>query len=396
MQALTKIEQSAVSTMSYLLANEDLTAKGVDTAMRYVKLDTAAPSLHLDDERSTQAPDTIQKTLPSLMVRFSQLLKAKSGRFANELLQLQYLGFDTDVGQVKLVAKGRMRNPSKVQDILQRTKDSDVTFSVDGSFSMVVATKLGTSPVNQVIARLNTLSTLCNFAKILKERGFECKDISFSKVCFKYAQDQEVTLVFAGTEKGPRIKLEIGRDNPHRRVTLLLEEILNDPELGFERFTMALEYFLPVLRAFQTLESSHASDFPYAPIVHPRQVDFYRLTYPNPNNQLDAFVNFDLTFKRNKDDLEWRVSEVSSPAAREERNKVFPGFNDALLQFMKRVGTGWTGMTTLLVANKGGIEDAILELDRCVWGAMQQAKEQAPTSMGTARGSAGHEVITID
>jgi hypothetical protein len=53
-------------------------------------------------------------------------------------------------------------------------------------------------------------------------------------------------------------------------------------------------------------------------------------------------------------------------------------------------------MTTLLVANKGGIEDAILELDRCVWGAMQQAKEQAPTSMGTARGSAGHEVITID
>jgi mediator of RNA polymerase II transcription subunit 14 len=330
------------------------------------------------------------------MVRFSQLLKSKSDRFANELLQLQYLSFDTDAGQVRLVAKGRMRNPAKVQDILQRTKDNDVAFSVDGSFSMVIETGAGSSFVSKVVARLTTLSTLCNFARILKERGFECRDISFNKVCFKYAEGQEVTLVFGGTEKEPRIKLEIKPENPHRKVAPLLEEILNDPELGFERFTMALGYFLPVLRAFQTLDSKHALDIPDAPNVHPRQVDFYRLAYPNPTNPKDPYVTFDLNFKRNKDDLEWRVSEVSSPAAREEREKVFPGFNMRLLQFMKRVGTGWTGMSSLLVADKGGIEDAILELDRCVWSAMQELRQQNPTNNGTAQGSAGHEVITID
>jgi mediator of RNA polymerase II transcription subunit 14 len=289
-----------------------------------------------------------------------------------------------------------MHNPSKVQDILQHAKDPEVAFSVDGSFSMVVATKLGTSCVNKVVARLNTLSTMCDFAKVLKERGFECKNISFSKVCFKYAQDQEVTLVFGGTEKEPRIKLEIAPDNPHRRVAPLLEEILNEPELGFERFTMALEYFLPVLRSFQTLEKKHIIDFLAAPTIHPRQVDFYRLTYPNPNNQHEPCITFDLSFKRNKDDLEWRVSEVSGAATREEREKAFPGLNASLLEFMKRVGTGWTGMNTMLVAGKGGIEDAILELDRCIWEAMRKPKQPQAQNSGAPKGATGPEVITID
>lgn len=327
------------------------------------------------------------------MVRFSQLLKTKSSHFAKELLQIQYLSFDTNVGQVKLVAKGRMRDPSKVQDILERTKDSSVGFAADGSFSMVVDTKLGTSCVNKVVARLSTLGTLCNFAKILKERGFECEDISFSKVCFKYAQDEAVTLIFVGTEKEPHIKLEFSQGSPARRVAPLLEQILNDPEAGFERFTIALDYFLPVLRAFQALERKHALDYPIAPTIHPRLVDMYRLAYPNPKNPREPFVSFDIAFKRNKDELEWRVSEAPTPPSREERDKIVPGFNDVLLQLMNRVGTGWTGMTTMLVASKGGVEDAILELDRCVWEALQATPQD---QAGSADAVVKHEIITID
>ncbi|KIW02874.1 uncharacterized protein PV09_05925 [Verruconis gallopava] len=387
-QTLKKLEQSAISASSYIAANRDLTARGVSTAIRHVPIDLSKTPL-----ASSFKSSTAEKTLPTLMIRFSQLLRSTRQGFANDLLQLQYLSFDTDLGQVRLVAKGRMRDPAKVQDVLQKTKDSNVAFSPDGSFSMLLSAKVGVSVVPTIVARLNTLNTLCHFAKILRRSGFECKTISFSKVCFRFAQDQEITLVFAGTEEDPRIKLEIARDNPHRRVAPLLEEIVNDPEMGFERFVLALDYFHPVLRAFQRLEQKHALDYPAAPIIHPRQVDFYRLLYPNPNNPKEPYVIFDLSFKRNKDDLEWRIAEFSNQNAKLEREKVFPNIEAKLSEFMKRVGTGWTGMRSMIIApHKGGIEEAILELDRCVWDAMGRGT----ISHSRDGKGIGQDVITID
>lgn len=51
-------------------------------------------------------------------------------------------------------------------------------------------------------------------------------------------------------------------------------------------------------------------------------------------------------------------------------------------------------MRTLLVADKGGIEDAILELDRVVWDALRVGREQANNA--TADVAVKHEIITID
>lgn len=284
---LKKIEQLAVRTSSYFLTDKDLTAKGVNNSVKYLQIDSREARAKVEeanllgDKISTRSND---RTLPHLMIRFSQLLgKGKADRFATELLQLSYLSFDTNVGQVKLVAKGRMQDPAKIQDILRHTKDPSVGFSVDGSFSVILRTKLGKSCVDQVVARLSTLSTLCNFANVLKQRGLECRDISFTRVCFKYADDLEAILNFTGPEDRPYIRLELSPNNPHKRVIPLLEETLNDPDRGFESFTLALEYFLPILRAFQSLEDRHCLDFPNGPVIHPRTVDFYRITYPNPH-----------------------------------------------------------------------------------------------------------------
>jgi mediator of RNA polymerase II transcription subunit 14 len=327
------------------------------------------------------------------MMPLSQLLKGRNSRFANDVLQLQYLGFDSDVGQVKLAAIGRMREPAKVRDILQ-AKDSNVSFSQEGNFAIIVDTKIGKSPTPRIIAHLSTLGTLCNLARTLRSHNFACKDISFSKVCFTYATDQEVTLNFRSSG---RIQLQIPPQDPARRVAPLLEEIVNDPDVGFERFTTALSYFLPVLRAFTTLDTRHATHFPFAPTVLPRQVDFYRLVYPNPMlGPSKPLAAFDMHFKRNKDALEWRVSDVLPPAQREEREGIVPGVGQALGQFMRRVGTGWTGMRTLLVADKDGVEEAILELDSIVWAALDAARRQEPGQTQNGGATNNREIITID
>lgn len=289
------------------------------------------------------------------------------------------------------MAKGKMRNPQSVRDILQQTKDPDIAFRLDGAFSLVVEDKIGTSPTGRVIGRLETLGKLCNLAKTLREHKFDCKEISFSRVCFTFAKDQEVTLVFGEKEKRPHIFVQIPDEAPMKRVREFLEVIINDEEVGFERFTTALEYFLPVLRAFDVLNKKHAAHMPYAPQVYPRQVDYYRLVYHNPDQLNKPYAAFDLHFKRNKDEMEWRISDLVSNQAREEREMLVPGFGVKLAAFMRRVGTGWTGMRTLLVADRVGVEEAILELDRVVWAALVGGRAEAENAKGVKR-----EVITID
>jgi hypothetical protein len=388
--ALKKLEQSAASVVALTTSNRALRTNGVSTSLK-----------HLAVKASSADNDAPNKTLPILMVRFSQLLKGRNSRFAQDFLQLQYLSFDTDLGQVRLLAKGKMRDPAKVQDILQHTKDPNISFSLDGSFSMLVDTKIGQSATTKTVARLNTLGTLCNLAKTLRSHSFACKEISFSKVCFTYAQDQQVTLHF---QPSGRIKLHLPPQDPVRRISSLLEEIVNDPDVGFERFTAALSYFLPVLRAFTTLDSRHSTHYPYTPTILPRQVDFYRLVYPNPQaGPSKPLAAFDLHFKRNKDALEWRVSDVVPPAQREEREGIAPGVSEKLVVFMKRVGSGWTGMRSLLVADRDGVEEALLELDRVVWDALEAFRSKGPGEIGeeaagTLDGAAKikREVITID
>jgi hypothetical protein len=274
---------------------------------------------------------------------------------------------------------------------LQQTKDPDIAFQLDGAFSVVVEEKIGTSPTSKVINRLETLGKLCNLAKTLREHKFECKEISFSKVCFTYSKDQELTLLFAEKEKRPHIFVQVPSEAPMRRVQDFLEVIINDEEVGFERFTTALEYFQPVLRAFDTLNKKHAVHAPYSPQILPRQVDYYRLTYPNPDQHNKPYAAFDLNFKRNKDEMEWRISDLVSNQAREEREQLVPGCNAKLAGLMRRVGTGWTGMRTLLVADRGGVEDAVLELDRVVWGALVEGRQEVEDNARVKR-----EIITID
>jgi mediator of RNA polymerase II transcription subunit 14 len=369
-----QIQHFAVRAISIWETNKSLVRLNVPSSIRHVEYGD-------EDDDSQSTP----KTLPALCVRFTSLLKEFTGKdqFAADLLQISYLGFDTDVGTVKLLAKGMMRKPGRLKEILQRTRDDDVAFNASGSFSLVLQTGLGKSCVDRLVAQLRTIGRLCNFADVLKQRGLECKEVSLSRVVFMYATDLKAELRFTGNDDSP-IKLVIPSDNPHRRIASLLEAIVNSGPDGFRNFTTTLHFTLPLLTAFNTIDDRHLSSMGNLPILHSRNVDHFRLSYSNPP------CAFEFKLKQTKDVLEWLIQEPISSQAREERARTYPTFNDKIKELFKSVGEGWTGKNSMIVSRVESIGDPLLRLDDVVRDCSKT--ESAPVSPKVE----GPDVVVLD
>jgi hypothetical protein len=382
------IQHFAARAISIWEANKALLQLNVPSAIRHVEYKREDRSANeLIDTPAQSAP----KTLPALCVQFTSLLKDFTGKnqFAADLLQISYLGFDTNVGKVKLLAKGMMRKPGRLKEILQRTRDDDVAFNASGSFSLVLQTGLGKSCVDRLVAQLRTIGRLCNFADVLKQRGLECKDISLSRVVFTYAESLKMELRFTGNDDTP-IKLVIPSDNPHRRITSLLEAIVNSGSDGFRDLTKALHFTLPLLTAFDTIANRHLSYTPNLPAMHSRNVDHFRLAYSNPPSV------FEFKLKQTRDVLEWVIQEATLPPAKEEMAKTHPTFNDKIKELFKDVGSGWTGKNSMIVADVSAIGEPLLRLDDIVKGCLKT--ESAPVSprTGAQAGTNGPDVVVLD
>lgn len=179
---------------------------------------------------------------------------------------------------------------------------------------------------------------------------------------FTYANDLEMELLFTGNETTP-VKLAIKPDNPHRRIGPLLEAVVNDGPHGFKNLTTALMFTLPLLSAFDTIGLRHvtsaASD---QPVIHARNPDHFRLSYPNPP------CTFEIRMKLTKDKLEWIVQEPITPAQREERAKTYPTLNGTIMELFKSVGDGWSGMSSMIVADVKTVGVPLLQLDEIITG----------------------------
>jgi mediator of RNA polymerase II transcription subunit 14 len=382
------IQNLAARVVAYCEANRALVKLNVPSAIRHI------PFKHADlsaQELINMPARCTPKTLPALCVRFTSLLKDFTGKnqFAADLLQIAYIGFDTDVGTVKLLAKGMMRKPGRLKEILERTHDDDVAFNASGSFSLVLQTGLGKSCVDRLVAQLRTIGRLCNFADVLKQRGLECKEISLSRVVFTYSEGLKVELRFTGNDDTP-IKLVIPSDNPHRRIASLLEAIVNSGSDGFKDFTKALQFTLPLLSAFDNIESRHLSSTLNIPAMHPRNVDHFRLVYSNPP------CGFEFKLKRTRDVSEWVIQESVSPPVREERAKTYPTFNEKIKELFTSAGAGWTGKSSMIVADVLAIGEPLLKLDDIAKECFKSESAPASPKTGALAGMNGPDVVVLD
>lgn len=324
------------------------------------------------------------RRLPALCVRLSSLLKdfAYNDQFAADMLQISYLGFDKDLGEVKLLAKGVMRKPARLREILQRTRNDDLWLSSTGIFSLQLRTGLGTSCINRLIAQLRTMGRVCKVADVLKECGLKCKDISLSRVVFIYANDLEMELKFTGNETTP-VQLAIKPENPHRRIGRLLETVVNAGSEGFRNLTTALRVTLSLVSTFDTISLRHLSSIPDMPVYHARNSDHFRVSYPNPP------CAFEIRLKLTKNKLEWIIQEPITSTQREGRAKTWPTLNDNIMEIFKSVGNGWSGMNSMIVTDVEAVGEVLLRLDEVVRGCMKME----PASLTAADDS---NVISVD
>jgi mediator of RNA polymerase II transcription subunit 14 len=377
-----KLQHFAARTISFTEAEKALRQRKVDRGVRFVSYNPR-DILHATETITERNPEA-ETTLPALCMRFSHLLRDFTGvdQFAAEVLQLHYLGFDANTGEVKLVAKGVMRRAERLPGILSQTRQDDIAFNDGGSFALVLRTGLGTSCVDSLVAQLQTIGRVTNIADVLKTKGLVCNEISLSRIVFTYAENLTVEILFNAKDSS-KITIKLANDNPHRRILVPLQDILNNRYAGFKDFVAALTFSLPLLRAFDAIEATNAlsTSLTTRPSIHIRNADSFRLSYHSPQ------CVFEIRTKCTRDDQEWQIVD---PHAQERAKNATP-FSEGLKALFRQVGKGWTGMHSSIVADNDGVAAAVVALDAVV-------KSFAPGKDGpvAAAPKKDTEVITLD
>lgn len=295
-------------------------------------------------------------TVPTLYIRFSSLIKAggtvrPSKQWAVEMLRLTHHGFERSQGKAVHLVKGVLTQPKNLTEVMMTAHDDDVAFHKSGCFSILLRTSFGTSCLSQLVARLRAIERTRSFAEILRDQKLKCEKISLARIVFSYAEELTADIGFA---EGAPMSVTFAPENPHRRVRAMLRQILNNRADGFEKFTKALEFSLPLLQTFDHLERNDPSPAVSSPVVHPRSVDWYRMTYRNPP------CSFEIRLRLRKEQLEWHIERNKKPSPPQER------FEEVLKDFFQDQGRGWIGIVSTIVAEIDGVQVAITKLDELV------------------------------
>ncbi|KAK5012026.1 mediator complex subunit, partial [Cryomyces antarcticus] len=276
--------------------------------------------------------------------------------------------------------------PSKANDlasVLTNECDEEVAFHRNGGFALLLRSTFGVPFVGQLQNRLVGVNRLHDNIQILKRKNFECKKASLAKVVFSYSQTPDLSATVNFTEDLP-MTLELDPGNPHRRISVLLQKLLNNGESGFGRLATALQLTLPLLRVFDTIEGKDSSA---VATVHTRSLDWYRISYhaPLPHCSFDVRlrVSKSNTATKGKIEMSWQISDHHNSSDQRSAE-----LSAALKTLFVEKGDGWTGVITGIVADlTSGAENAIARVDdvvrrhRVSEAAVQEtAKADAPAS----------------
>ncbi|KAL2355983.1 mediator complex subunit MED14-domain-containing protein [Cryomyces antarcticus] len=378
--SLHKIDQASAAIVSFYTMSRELHHLKIRYALR-------------NESRGPKSNGVLSSGGPVLYIRFSDLvptpqpsdLTPNPRPWACEKLQLTHHGFESSHGKVIHVVKG-MVVPSKANDlasVLTNECDEEVAFHRNGGFALLLRSTFGVPFVGQLQNRLVGVNRLHDNIQILKRKNFECKKASLAKVVFSYSQTPDLSATVNFTEDLP-MTLELDPGNPHRRISVLLQKLLNNGESGFGRLATALQLTLPLLRVFDTIEGKDSSA---VATVHTRSLDWYRISYhaPLPHCSFDVRlrVSKSNTATKGKIEMSWQISDHHNSSDQRSAE-----LSAALKTLFVEKGDGWTGVITGIVADlTSGAENAIARVDdvvrrhRVSEAAVQEtAKADAPAS----------------
>ncbi|KAL1619194.1 mediator complex subunit [Diplodia seriata] len=345
---LRAIEEFASAQFTFAIAIKELRRMHVPHVLRILRN-------HKRKKSPTDRP--ISQITPVLFIKSGPLLGEKEGHnsWAGEILRLHHKGLDTKSGCIVHAVRGQM-SQGHVDFNLVSSQAGDVSFNSDGTFEVRLRTPFGEPFLEKIINRLKRIERLGRIVDVAKDQKLHCSQISLSRVVFRYCGNYKADIRFP---EGSPVQLCISPDNPHRRVAAFLKNVLNDRDSSksFPFFMKILSQTLPLLRGFESMESSAPAPASLPqPYINPRSLDWYRICYENP------LTTFDIRLRTRHDTMEWHIHDSTN----QQVHPRSPDFAAAVKDLLKQSGDKWIGVRTGIVAKIDGVEDALKKLDEVV------------------------------
>lgn len=361
---LLHIERSAVAEVALGALASQL--RGLRVSHRFEKLSRASCE---QAKKPLEASESHQLALffaPSTLLKHSR--KKPNQTWTNDLARLTHHGI-VESGpdgpgvrhDLRLVLKGSKMK--QLQKHLTNLKDRNLVLHDDGAVALKILAPFGKPFADQLRSRLQCIERLDRHVQALQKHGLACTQLSLSRISFTYQKNPELsaTLTFPHEEGKPStLKVQPCDINPHSRVKVLMETGLNETgDKGVEAVGFILLFTLPLLRAFERMESSQKVK--QAVLVQPRTATQYALRYKAPL----PVCSFEIRARTRKEGTKrvayWLV----------QLRKDGPAVPQALAQALSQElwqakDEHWEGKGNGLVARAMGIGSALDKLDAVV------------------------------
>ncbi|KAK6396530.1 mediator complex subunit [Elasticomyces elasticus] len=377
---LLSIERFAVAEVSYEVLSQQL---------RSLKI----PHHHQKPERlSEDGVDVGQHNSGSIYVQSVALMRDASDSswkpWATDSIRISHHGVDdcgdgTDAHTTRTLVRHDLRltrepgRMNRLQQHLAKSGDRTVAMNASGALALSLRTPFGEPLVGHIRTRLRSIERLDQYVTTLQRHHYNLTTVTMDQLSFTYhasAPALHARISFGNDGSPPiRLQLEPAESNPTQRIRVMLEKGLNSSHAdSFEGFAKFLTLTLPMLRAWDRIETAHLAR--QTAVVNVRSAALYGLSYKAPLPPCTFSIQLKEKRDGNKKSMRWHVAQVKgkpdSVAAEDLAKKL-----KALWQ-SKGDGRCWEGNGSGATADPTGLGSLLDRLDEIV----QTSKVSRPVS----------------
>ncbi|KAK5716666.1 mediator complex subunit [Elasticomyces elasticus] len=366
---LLSIERFAVAEVSYEVFSEQLRALKI-------------PHHHQKPEPlSEDGVDAGQHNSGSIYVQFAALLRDRSDiswkPWATDSIRLSHHGIDdcedgTDAHTTRTLVRHDLRltrepgRMNRLQQHLTKSGDRTVAMNASGALALSLRTPFGEPLVGHIRTRLRSIERLDQYVTTLQRHHYNLTTVTMNQLSFTYhasAPSLHARLSFANDGSTPiRLQLEPAASNPTQRIRVLLEQGLNSRRAdAFEGFAKFLRLTLPMLRAWDRIETAHLAR--QTAVVNVRGAASYGITYKAPLPPCTFSIQLKEKRNGNKPSMRWHL---------EVKGKPDPVIAEDLAKKLKALwqskgdGGCWEGNGSGATADAAGLGSLLDRLDEIV------------------------------
>lgn len=316
----------------------------------------ASLGIHYIQHNPTKRLDKL--SVPDLFLYYKD--RERRAPWCRDVVKSSFRGLSQSQNSVNTLICGRLVTPIQNIDKLTPNMDTSITFHpTSGAYAFRLSTPLGESCIPAVLERFRRIERLVRFLEIIKRYDLQCETISLSNLTFTYATDPSYGSLAAKISFASDMPMAISfaQQNPHLRIQDFLASLLNTSR-GFESVTLVLQTTLPLLQAFDSLESAERKPGSGVQIL-PRSATWHRVRYENP-----ALI-YEIRLRQRNDQASWYSIAMASDSPSVKgggTNLAAPIWES----FCRDKGPGWQGMTGGIMAELEGVGGLILRIDEAL------------------------------